>query len=85
MNDEISIIDLVHKIAKILDKKIEIVFDKKRVRPKKSEVNRLLCDNTKLVKNTKWKPKYNLDKGLKETLNWIIRNQSKFKSNIYNF
>ena len=38
-----------------------------------------LLDNTKL-KSLWWKPKYNLDKGLKETLNWIIRNQSKFKS-----
>ena len=67
MNHEISINDLVKKIGKIMNKKITVVTDEKRVRPKKSEVNRLVCNNSKIKKFTKWKPKYNLENGLKAT------------------
>mgnify|MGYP001383014163 CR=1 FL=1 len=84
MNKEVSIKELVDKIAKILNKKIEIISDKKRIRPTKSEVNRLLCNNSKLKKHTKWKPKYNLDKGLKETIEWMKENKKFFKPNMYN-
>tara|TARA_Y100000590_G_scaffold297566_1_gene335364 strand:- start:1381 stop:2352 length:972 start_codon:yes stop_codon:yes gene_type:complete len=84
MNKEVSIKELVGKISKILGKKIAIISDKKRLRPSKSEVNRLLCNNSKLKKNTKWKPKYNLDQGLKETIEWMKENKKFFKSNIYN-
>ena len=83
MNHEVSVKDLVKKISKILNKDIEIVSDKKRIRPSKSEVTRLLCNNTKLRKNTKWKPKYNLDQGLEETLKWFEMNKKNLKSKIY--
>lgn len=84
MNEEISIGDLVNKISKILNQKIEILNDETRLRPGKSEVDRLMCDNSKLTKNTNWKPKYNLDKGLKETLKWLEENKLLFKHEIYN-
>ena len=84
MNDEISIKDLVEKISKITKKKITIKTDENRVRPKKSEVNRLVCDNSKIKKFTKWQPKYNLDKGLKETIDWLEQNKKLFKFDIYN-
>jgi NAD dependent epimerase/dehydratase len=84
MNEEISIKDLVLKISQILNKKINIVTDDKRIRPQKSEVDRLLCDNSKIIKNTNWKPKYSLETGLKETLDWISINKKMFKYNIYN-
>ena len=84
MNEEISIGDLASKISKILTQKIEILNDKTRLRPGKSEVDRLMCDNSKLTKNTNWKPKYNLDKGLKETLKWLEENKLLFKHEIYN-
>ncbi len=84
MNQEISIGDLVNKISEILNQKIEIISDKMRLRPEKSEVDRLMCDNSKLIKNTNWKPKYDLDKGLRETLKWIDENKLIFKHEIYN-
>ena len=84
MNEEISIGDLASKISKILNQKIEILNDETRLRPGKSEVDRLMCDNSKLTKNTNWKPKYNLDKGLKETLKWLEENKLLFKHEIYN-
>ena len=84
MQEEISVIDLVKKISKIANKKVEIEIDNQRVRPDKSEVDRLLCDNSKLIKNSNWKPIYNIDTGLKETINWIDQNKNLFKHNIYN-
>ena len=41
-----------------MDKNVHIKQDKNRLRPVNSEVNRLLGDNTKLKKLTKWEPKY---------------------------
>ena len=84
MNHEISIKELVEKISNILNAKVQIVLDKKRIRPFKSEVDRLKCDNSKLKNNTNWVPKYNLDKGLKETLEWLDENKKLFKHNLYN-
>ena len=84
MNQEISVGDLVNKISEILSQKIEIINDKVRFRPKKSEVDRLICDNSKLTKYTNWKPNYDLDKGLRETLKWIDENKLLFKHEIYN-
>ena len=84
MKDEISIKNLVIKIANISGKKIEIDTDEERVRPKNSEVERLCCENKKLVENTNWKPDYDLDKGLKETINWFKQNLDLYKHGIYN-
>ena len=84
MNHEISIKDLVEKISKIINRKIIIKTDARRVRPEKSEVNRLVCDNSKIKKYTNWQPKYNLEKGLKETIDWLEDNKKLFKSDIYN-
>ena len=84
MNHEISIKDLVEKISKIINKKVIIKTDTKRIRPEKSEVNRLICDNSKIKKYTNWQPKYNLDQGLKETIDWLENNKKLFKHDIYN-
>ena len=54
------------------------------MRPEKSEVNRLVCDNSKIKKYTNWQPKYNLEKGLRETIKWLEDNKKLFKSDIYN-
>ena len=84
MNEEVSIKELVQKISKITNKEVQIEVDKQRIRPDKSEVDRLLCSNKKLIENTNWKPYYNLDKGLKETINWLEENKKLFKHDIYN-
>ena len=66
MGKEISIGDLITNIRNILGiKDFTLIKENKRYRPKKSEVNRLFCDNKKLIQNTNWKAKYNLRKGLK--------------------
>ena len=84
MNEETKIRNLVEKISKIMNQKIEIKIDKKRVRPEKSEVSKLVCDNSKLINNTSWRPKYDLDKGLRETIDWLTKNIQYFKTDLYN-
>lgn len=84
MNDEISVEKLVKTIGKLLGRQITIKEDKQRVRPENSEVERLRCDNTKLMQRTDWKPNYNLKTGLSETIEWIKDNLNLYKADIYN-
>jgi dTDP-glucose 4,6-dehydratase len=81
---EISINELCQLIFKLLDKKIDISLDNQRLRPSKSEVDRLLCDNQKIKKNTKWELKFDIEKGLGETINWFKLNKNFYKHNIFN-
>lgn len=86
---EISIKDLVKKIEKIINKKIIIVKDKKRIRMKKSEVKLLKCSNKLAKKCIKWRPIYAGEQGLNEALKitarWCQRNIRKiiFDKNKY--
>jgi len=82
-NEEIAIGDLARLIAELMGVDLEIRCDAKRVRPDSSEVERLRCDNTKIKKNTNWKPQYDLKKGLSETIDWMSRNLERFKPEIY--
>tara|TARA_B110000971_G_C19978038_1_gene485967 strand:+ start:358 stop:1323 length:966 start_codon:yes stop_codon:yes gene_type:complete len=86
VNSEISIKNLIVKISKILKIKLISVVEKQRIRPKKSEVNRLNCNNEKLKKLTNWKPKYKVDEGLVKMIEWIKKdnNIKNYKSDKYN-
>lgn len=81
--DEISIGDLAELICEMMDSNIEITASNDRVRPGKSEVDRLLCENEKLIKRTNWKPAYSLRQGLLATIDWIRKNQEYYKAHIY--
>ncbi|MCY6483567.1 NAD-dependent 4,6-dehydratase LegB [Clostridium aestuarii] len=83
-NYEISIGELVKNIIKLSGKDVKIICDEQRMRPEKSEVNRLWADNTKIKELTDWTPKYTLEDGLKETIEWIKNNMQYFKTDIYN-
>jgi NAD dependent epimerase/dehydratase len=84
MKHEISVRDLVNLIAKIMKTEIEIESDSQRVRPTQSEVERLFCNNEKLVKATAWKPAYNLEKGLSETVEFLKEHKNLYKADVYN-
>tara|TARA_B100000902_G_C26825342_1_gene676026 strand:- start:236 stop:541 length:306 start_codon:yes stop_codon:yes gene_type:complete len=86
MNDEISIGNLVKLIQSISSIEIEVNSKEERIRPEKSEVNRLYCDNSKLLKYTNWVPRYNLKQGLTEVYKWmsIDSNLAKYNSKEYN-
>lgn len=83
-NCEITIGDTVKKIINIIGEDVRIICDNERIRPEKSEVNRLWADNSKIKNLTEWRPKYSLDEGLQETVNWIKNNMQYFKVDIYN-
>lgn len=83
-NGEISIGGLAKLIVSLMDKKIKIVEDGQRVRPKNSEVKRLCCDNTKIKKFSDWKPLYSFEQGLNETISWIKKHFNTYKAEIYN-
>ena len=82
-NTEISIKDLAKKIMKIMNLDIPITEEPERIRPSQSEVDRLCCDNKKILNETKWKASYDLDKGLEETIKWYKAFQNLYKSDIY--
>jgi len=84
MSEEITIGNLVKLIAKLIGTEVEIRSDEQRIRPDKSEVERLFCNNSKITANTNWEPNYTLETGLLETIDWIKNNLSYFKTDIYN-
>lgn len=83
-NSEISIGELANKIIELTGKKVKIEWDENRLRPQKSEVNRLWCDNTKAKEILHWQPQYTLEEGLRETIQWVENNLHYFKTDIYN-
>ncbi|MBU1196090.1 MAG: GDP-mannose 4,6-dehydratase [Proteobacteria bacterium] len=84
MNSEISMGGLVNLIAEIMKMEIVIKTETDRVRPQKSEVDRLYCDNSKILEHTAWSPEYNLRNGLTETIEWFkISNQIKNPENYH--
>lgn len=83
---EISMADTLQLIADLMGANVQWVQDEQRLRPSKSEVFRLLGDNTKIKQLTDWQPAYSLRDGLTETIKWFSdpSNLAKYKSGIYN-
>lgn len=83
---EISIKDLAEELIRQINPKAKIMCDEERIRPKKSEVNRLLGSNEKIKRLTNWTPKFTFEEGIKETIDWfkIKENLQKYKVDIYN-
>jgi len=84
MNDEIRIDDLANLIGELMDVDFKIVSKEENKRPLESEVERLCCDNTKLITHTNWEPDYDLKKGILETIAWLKQNTSYYKTDLYN-
>jgi NAD dependent epimerase/dehydratase len=84
MNDEISVRDLVALISNQIGSPVEIEEDTSRVRVKNSEVERLHCDNRKMIEHTAWRPQYNLEKGIAETIEWLKAHLDLYKPDLYN-
>jgi len=85
-NSEISVGALFELINKLMGTSSEIKTDKQRIRPDKSEVFRLVCDNTLIKDLTGYVPSTSLEQGLRGTIEWFLNpiNLSKYKTNIYN-
>jgi NAD dependent epimerase/dehydratase len=85
-NSELSIGEVASIIKSEMESDIEIVLDEQRIRPKKSEVVRLWCDNKKIKEIVNFEPTYDIFSGLRETIIWFQgkENLAKYKSDIYN-
>lgn len=83
---EITIGDLAQSLINKINPNAKIITDFIRLRPEKSEVFRLFGSNVKIKEFTNWEPKYTLEQGIIETIDWfkIKENLSKYKSELYN-
>ena len=81
---EISIGELAEELIRQINPNAKIVCDEERLRPEKSEVNRLLGSNKKIKELTDWKPVYSFEEGLSETISFFKDNMDKYKPDIYN-
>jgi len=83
---EISIQNLAQLLIDTINPKAKIISDDIRLRPEKSEVERLLGSADKIKSLTNWQPKYSLQEGLKQTIEWfsIPENLKQYKTHLYN-
>jgi NAD dependent epimerase/dehydratase len=83
---EISIGDFAREMIKQINPTARLVSDDARLRPARSEVERLLGSNEKLKRLTGWEPRYTFETGISETIAWFRRpeNLARYKTGIYN-
>lgn len=83
---EISVGDLAQKLIDQINPKAVIISDDQRLRPEKSEVERLFGGNSKILSLSNWTQKVQLEQGLQKTIEWFSKpvNLKLYKSNIYN-
>jgi len=85
-NSEISIGDTLNIIKELMGSDVKFIEDSQRIRPEKSEVFRLCCDNSKIERLTGFKSQVSIKEGLQMTIDWILKsdNMKNYKSEIYN-
>ena len=85
-NFEISVGETLNLIRELMNSDVEFITDEQRIRPEKSEVFRLWCDNSKIRDLTGFDHQYTISEGLKATIDWFTRpeNLIKYKADIYN-
>lgn len=83
---EVSIGDLAKNLISLIRPNARIVSDDERIRPSKSEVERLFGSRGKIKNLTGWEPQYSLEEGLAETITWFSEpsNLSRYKADLYN-
>lgn len=81
---EISIGQLAEELIRQINPNAKIICDEQRLRPEKSEVNRLLGCNKKIKELTDWEPQYTFEQGLAETIAFLKQNMDKYKVDLYN-
>lgn len=85
-NFEVTVGDTLNLIKKLMKSDVEFITDNDRIRPEKSEVFRLWCDNSKIKQLTGFEPHYSLEQGLQKTIDWFMNpdNLKMYKAGIYN-
>lgn len=83
---EVSMRETLETIARLMSSNVKYITDPERLRPAKSEVMRLCGDNSLITSLTDWRPKFTLEEGLQQTIDWFTKpeNLAKYKTEIYN-
>jgi len=83
---EISVFDTLNLIKQSMAGDVEFIVDEQRLRPEKSEVSRLCCDNRKIRMLTGFEPQVGLEEGLQRTIAWFLNpdNLKHYKADLYN-
>ncbi|MBI5240608.1 MAG: GDP-mannose 4,6-dehydratase [Elusimicrobia bacterium] len=80
----VTIAQTAQAVMRLMGRKARLRRSRARVRPERSEVMRLLCDNRKARRLLGWKPRWSLEEGLARTIDYLARNRSDYKAGIYN-
>lgn len=80
----ISVGDLAQKVGRLLGRELRIETEQQRLRPEKSEVSRLISNNSRMQELSGWKPEVSLDDGLMQTINYVRENLRDYRINRYN-
>jgi NAD dependent epimerase/dehydratase len=80
---EASVADILDLVQRLTGSKKPVEVEDDRVRPKNSEVLRLLCDSSKARKMTGWAPRFDLEGGLRETIDFVRANSQRFRVGSY--
>jgi len=83
-NREVSISELIDLIGRKISKDLQVKLEKRRIRPQKSEVEKLVADISKAKKLLNWDPRTGLEKGIEKTVRWMKKNTWRYKKRIYN-
>ncbi len=81
--EEISVGDLAKSIVRLVGRDVPIVTEEQRLRPEKSEVNRLLADNSRARDRLGWKPEVSFEQGLKQTIEWMRSHLDRYRTGTY--
>lgn len=79
-----SIDQVVRKIIKLMNANVEIICDEEQLRPVRSEASALVCDNSKIRIKTGWQPRFSLEDGLADTIDYIENHINQYKAEVYN-
>jgi len=82
---EITIGEMAEKVIQLVDRQISVRLDPIRLRPQKSEVGRLLSDNSLARLELNWIPAISFDEGLKRTIAWIEKHLDHYRIGTYEF
>jgi len=83
VGQDISIEEVMKKILGLMGKEAQVETEGQRIRPEKSEVMQLLSDTRLAQTLFQWAPRYTLEDGLRETIEWYRQNLSRFKVGSY--
>jgi len=80
----VAIHELAHTASRLMGKELDLIVEPERMRPENSEVFKLVCDYSKASQTAGWAPRYSLEDGLTECIEWVQENLGRYKADTYN-